>query len=105
MQECAREEADWNNNAAKQTHMNEKVHVCGPGMFPWRRFSIKEKTLMAQGQGRACSHTTKAKKRRSREAKENGDKFADAENDDKEEEEEEEIEEEEKTTQSNDRQW
>ena len=34
MQECAREEADWNNNAAKQTHMNEKVHVCGPGMFP-----------------------------------------------------------------------
>lgn len=45
----------------------------------------------------------KGKKRRSREAKENGDKFADAENDDKEEEEEE-IEEEEKTTQSNDRQ-
>ena len=57
---------------------------------------------MAHGshQGRACSLTKRAKKRRSREAKENGDKFADAEND----EEEEEIEEEERTTQSNDRQ-
>lgn len=88
-----------------QTNTHERKSSCvWSGHVSLTQIQHKGKDTHGSGSRPGLFTHNKGKKRRSREAKENGDKFADAENDDKEEEEEEEIEEEEKTTQSNDRQ-